>query len=117
MNSTLVLHRGGTAATLEEIAAVPVPQETGSYKPLPHYDLAINTLRIGEGMLGVRGFKADKSQFGLDRDGARMFGVVSFANGVQGMGLAVGFRNSYDKSMSAGFAIGGRIFVCVRRDS
>ena len=28
------------------------------------------------------------------------------------MGLAVGFRNSYDKSMSAGFAIGGRVFVC-----
>jgi hypothetical protein len=41
-----------------------------------------------------------------------MFGTVSFANGIEGMGLAVGFRNSYDKSMSAGFAIGGRVFVC-----
>lgn len=112
MNSTLVLHRGGKEATLEEVKAVPTPGETKSYMPLPHYELAVNTMRIGEEMLSVRGFKVDKAQFGLDKDGARMFGVVSFANGVQGMGLAVGFRNSYDKSMSAGFAIGGRVFVC-----
>ncbi len=112
MHSNLMLHRGGKEATLEEIATIPTPEETKSYKPLPHYDLAINTMRIGEEMLSVRGFKVDKAAFGLDKDGARMFGVVSFANGVEGMGLAVGFRNSYDKSMSAGFAIGGKVFVC-----
>ena len=112
MDSTLVLHCGAEGATLEEIAAIPTPDETKSYKPLPHYDLAFNTMRIGEEMLSVRGFKVDKAEFGLGKDGARMFGVVSFTNGVDGMGLAVGFRNSYDRSMSAGFAIGGRVFIC-----
>jgi len=110
--STLCLHCGAQAATLEDIAAVPVPVETDTYKPLPHYDLAVNTLRIGEEMMQGKGFRVDKATFGLNKTGGRMFGVVSFANGVSGMGLAVGFRNSYDKSMSAGFAIGGRVFVC-----
>jgi hypothetical protein len=110
--TTLLLHCGAREATLEQIAAVPLPEETTSYKPLPHYDMALNTLRIGEEMLGGRGFRVDRAHFGLDRKGARMFGVVSFSNGVEGMGLAVGFRNSYDKSMSAGFAIGGRVVVC-----
>ena len=112
MNSTLILHCGGEAATLEQIAAVPPPEETDSYKPLPHYDLAFNTMKIGEEMMGLRGFKVGKAAFGLSHEGRRMFGLVSFKNGTQGMGLAVGFRNSYDKSMSAGFAIGGRVFVC-----
>lgn len=112
MNSTLMLHCGGQTATLEEIAAIPVPEETDTYKPLLHYDLALNTMRIGEEMMALRNFKVDKAQFGLDKTGNRMFGLVSFRNGDAKMGLAVGFRNSYDKSMSAGFAIGGRIFVC-----
>ncbi len=110
--ATLMLHCGARTATLEDIAAVPVPEETKTYKPLPHHDLATNTMRIGQEMMETKGFKVDKAQFGLDRTGNRMFGVVSFANGVQGIGLAIGFRNSYDKSMSAGFAIGGRVFVC-----
>jgi len=110
--ATLMLHCGAKTATLEQLAAVPLPEETPSYKPLPHYDLALNTMRIGQEMLGTRGFQVDQAQFGLDRDGARMFGVVAFTDGVEGMGLAIGFRNSYDKSMSAGFAIGGRVVVC-----
>ncbi|MBI2505575.1 MAG: DUF932 domain-containing protein [Candidatus Latescibacteria bacterium] len=110
--ATLMLHCGAKTATLEQLSTIPLPQETPSYKPLPHYDLALNTLRIGQEMLGTRGFQVDKAQFGLDREGARMFGTVSFANGVEGMGLAVGFRNSYDKTMSAGFALGGRVVVC-----
>jgi len=112
MSSTLMLHCGGESATLEDIAAVPAPSETDSYKPLLHYDLALNTMRIGEEMMGLRDFKVEKAAFGLSNEGRRMFGLVSFKNGDTGMGLAVGFRNSYDKSMSAGFAIGGRVFVC-----
>ena len=112
MNSTLMLHCGGQTATLEEIAAIPVPEETDTYKPLLHYDLAVNTMRVGEEMMALRGLKVEKAAFGLSHEGNRMFGLVAFRNGVEGMGLAVGFRNSYDKSMSAGFAIGGRVFVC-----
>ena len=28
------------------------------------------------------------------------------------MGLSIGFRNSYDKSLSVGLAVGGQVFVC-----
>jgi hypothetical protein len=69
-------------------------------------------MRIGEEMMALRGFKVVKAAFGLSHYGERMFGLISFKNGVEGMGLAVGFRNSYDKSMSAGFAIGGKVFIC-----
>jgi hypothetical protein len=49
----------------------------------------------------------------MARDGAQMFGVHTYKNGISGsMGLSVGFRNSYDKSMSVGIAIGASVFVC-----
>ena len=112
VGSTMVLHRGGQAATLQDLAAVPLPQKTDSYTPVSHYDLATNACRVGQELLEHRGWRLDGAQFGLANEGQRMFGLVAFRNGIDGMGLAVGFRNSYDKSMSVGFAIGARVFVC-----
>jgi hypothetical protein len=36
----------------------------------------------------------------------------TFRNGHDSMGLSIGFRNSYDKSMSVGIAVGASVFVC-----
>jgi len=37
---------------------------------------------------------------------------MTYKNGHNDLGFMVGLRNSYDKSMSAGIAIGAKVFVC-----
>jgi hypothetical protein len=49
----------------------------------------------------------------LARDGARFFGTRDLTTPVSnGVGLAVGLRNSTDKSFPIGFCCGTRVFVC-----
>lgn len=108
---TLLLHRGGEDATLDDLRAVPLPEETETYKPVSHYDLATNLAEVSRSLL--RGYTLEKGAYGLARDGSQMFGVLTYRNGISSeMGLSIGFRNSYDKSMSVGIAIGASVFVC-----
>jgi hypothetical protein len=106
----LLLHCGGKHASLYELQQIELPAETDTYKPVSHYDLALNLADVAGGLLN--GYTLSKSQFGLARGGNQMFGVHTFQNGSASMGLSIGFRNSYDKSMSVGIAIGATVFVC-----
>jgi hypothetical protein len=55
-----------------------------------------------------------KSTYALSHEGDRLFGVWNLATGREGIGysFALGFRNSHDKSVSAGFVLGESVFVC-----
>ncbi len=110
MNQLLMHTAGGDYATLEELRSIPVPSETNTYKPVSHYDLAKNLAEVSGTLL--RDYQLEKSQYGLARDGNQLFGVHTYRNGSDSMGLSIGFRNSYDKSMSVGIAIGASVFVC-----
>ena len=108
---TLLIHKGGEYCSLDDLRDIPLPQETRTYKPVSHYDLAKNLAEVSSGLL--RGYQLEKAQYGLARDGNQMFGIHSYRNGISSsMGLSIGFRNSYDKSMSVGIAIGASVFVC-----
>ena len=76
---TLLLHKGAEPATIEQLAMIPLPQETRSYKPVAHHELA-NMLSSMAGNL-LPEFELVNTQFGLARDGAKMFGVHTFKNG------------------------------------
>jgi len=104
------MNRIGLTPHIEELAAIPLPKETRSYKPVSHQALAIMLSTIASDLLPE--FELVNMQFGLARDGAQMFGVHTFKNGSSAMGLSIGFRNSYDKSLSVGLAVGGQVFVC-----
>ena len=106
----LLLHCGGKHASLYELQQIQLPTETDTYKPVSHYELALNLADVASGLLN--GYTLSKSSFGLARGGNQMFGVHTFQNGSDSMGLSIGFRNSYDKSMSVGIAIGATVFVC-----
>ena len=107
---TLLLHKGAEAATIEQLAMIPLPQETRSYKPVAHHELANMLSSIAANLLPE--FTLDSTQFGLARDGQKMFGVHTFKNGNSALGLSIGFRNSYDRSLSVGIAVGASVFVC-----
>jgi hypothetical protein len=58
-------------------------------------------------------FQVQKLQVSLSRDNARFFGTLDLAVPVGGgTTLAVGVRNSVDKTFPLGFCAGCRVFVC-----
>ena len=111
MTQELLMHTAdGKYVSLDEVRDIAIPAETPTYKPVSHYDLAKNLAEVSGSLL--RGFELERSHYGLARDGNQLFGVHTYKNGSESMGLSVGFRNSYDKSMSVGIAVGASVFVC-----
>ena len=111
MRQQMILHCGGKAATLDELRAVPLPEETSSYKPVSHYDLVLNIGQVAENLLSDYTF--DKGRYALSQNGGRMFGIHIYTDQteVSDLGLAIGFRNSYHKSLSGGIPVGGMVLV------
>ena len=109
--SSLLMHAGGEYVTLDDLRAVPIPEETETYKPVNHWDLAVNLQKASQTLL--TDCKLANAQYGLARKGNQMFGVLTYRQGPDDpLGLSIGFRNSYDKSMCVGIAIGAEIFIC-----
>ncbi|MBT6012439.1 MAG: hypothetical protein HOG80_13785, partial [Candidatus Marinimicrobia bacterium] len=81
---SLLLHCGAEDATINDLAAIPLPQETRTYKPVGHDALANMLSSMAVNLLPE--FELDNTQFGLARDGAKMFGVQTFKNGDSALG-------------------------------
>ena len=109
--SLLIHTAGGRYITLEELKDIPLPQKTETYQPVSHYDLAVNLANVARDLL--TDYNYYKSRFGIARHGNQMFGIHTFSSNNDSLGLTIGFRNSYDKSMSVGIAIGATVF-CMR---
>ena len=110
MTHSLMLHRGGWEATPADLASVPVPPETESYFPVP-YDRFVEEVELHVPRFGLT---IERAEFALAREGTQMFGVLSCRNGSapSDHGLAIGLRNSYDRSLSVGLVAGTRVFCC-----
>lgn len=107
--SHLVLHRGARSVTLGELAAYRTPPPQGRWYPVAHARVA-ETVKA---TLREAGYAVKKEQYGVMRDGSRFFGTLDLATPLtEGVSLAVGVRNSVDKSFPLGFAAGSRVFVC-----
>jgi hypothetical protein len=63
--------------------------------------------------LGEAGYEVRSEQLALNGSGTRFFGTLDLATPIAtGISLAVGIRNSTDKSFPLGFCGGSRVFVC-----
>lgn len=110
MEGKLCLHCGGKIADRLALAEVIIPGQTDSYQPVPHLTLVEKIDGIARNLLHR---DLVRESFGLAREGKQMFGVLTYKNGDdEEIGLSIGIRNSYDKTMSIGVALGGRVFVC-----
>ena len=107
---TLMLHRGGWEASKADLAAVPVPDPTESYHPVP-YGRFIEEVELHVPRFGLT---VQSSAFALAREGGQMFGVLTCVNGkpAADYALAIGVRNSYDRSLAVGLTLGSRVFCC-----
>lgn len=110
----LMVHCGGWEAKGEDLRAVPVPPETESYYPVP-YARFLEEVKLHVPRFGL---EIASEQFALAREGAQMFGVLTcqastpapWGNG--DFALAIGLRNSYDRSLPVGLVAGTRVFCC-----
>jgi len=108
--SQLVLHRGGWEATKADLAAVPVPEATVSYVPVP-YGRFVEEVELHVPRFGLR---IVSEEFALARQGQQMFGVLTCANGhnLEDFALVIGLRNSLDRSLAAELLAGSKVFIC-----
>lgn len=109
--SELVLHRGGQKVEKADLDLVLLPEATESYSPVSHYQLSERILTISQDLL--KDYVLIGESYALARNGQQLFAVLNFQAGeTDQMALSVAFRNSYDRSMSVGIAIGASVFVC-----
>lgn len=109
MTSQLIAHTGARLVSLEELEKVKSPPATDTWFPVCHgkvFHSAIETL-------AEAGFQVHRNQLALSRNDARFFGVLDLVAPIAtGVNLAVGIRNSTDKSLPIAFCAGTRVFVC-----
>lgn len=106
----MILHRGGQLVTKADLDLIQLPEATGSYTPVSHYQLADRITTISRDILTDYALVGEK--YAIARQGNQMFAFLQFKRDAEDMGLSVAFRNSYDRSMSVGLAIGASVFVC-----
>ena len=109
--TSLMLHCGARLASREEVFAVPTPEATPSYVPLPYASLLT---RI-EKQLTLEGITITQERLALGKQGQRLFGLLQVQlpqASSEIYGCLIGVRNSYDKSCATGLCIGARVFVC-----
>jgi hypothetical protein len=102
--------RGSQKVEREVLDLVPMPDATDTYVPVSHFHLADRLKTIGQDILTDYALVGEN--YALARQGQQLFALLKFQNDNSGMALSVGFRNSYDRSMSIGLAVGANVFVC-----
>lgn len=108
MQSSLVLHCGAREVSIHDLPAV-APPPTRTWHPVPHRRFLDTCL----GTLDAAGYQIAKMSLGLTPDGHRLFGVLDLTTTLtEGVALAVGIRNSTNKTFPLGLTAGSRVFVC-----
>jgi hypothetical protein len=108
-SAQLVLHCGARQVSREELDRVEAPAPTSTWFPVKH----ATVVDAVQQSLAAAGFDVRRATFGLARDNHRMFATLDLTSQLAlGVSLAVGLRNSTDKSFPIGFCAGSRTFVC-----
>ncbi len=108
----LMLHSPKFASkltTIEALRTMPDPLALGpNHKPIPHAVLVDGLLNE----VGRRGYDVINTQLALGHKGDALFGVINLKGGNDQQSMALGFRNSVDRSMGIQGVAGATVFVC-----
>jgi len=105
----LLLHCGSKKTTFAEVAQVAVPESTSTYKPVSYAD-AIDFMK--DTALDALGLDIKSESYGLNKAGDQLFARITLDTGDDDQGLSIGLRQSYNKSLALGVAVGSNVFVC-----
>lgn len=105
---SLITHAGAKRITREDLAILPVPPETATFKPIPHKDLVDRIMDT----LWYRRMSVVREEYAVSPDGMKLFGLLEIDLEYKGVRFAIGLRNSNDKSMRVAMVAGYRVTVC-----
>ncbi len=111
MVASLIAHRGTRLVSQLELAMLPPPQpRSTTHRCVPHLDVVAEILDE----LKRRNLAVTKETYSLSPDGNRFFGVLDTRDELMpdGLGVAIGIRNSHDQTLALGICAGTRVFVC-----
>ena len=91
-----------------ELFSVPVPRATDTYAPVSHKSI-VDEIRE---QLDRKNLIVRDTNYVTGREGKQLIGYMNIESGDSELGFRFGFRNSYDKSMSAAVVAGGNIWIC-----
>jgi hypothetical protein len=97
-----------TPITYDIVRNAPRPEQTESYMPVTHGEL-IDFIRE---KMDVKNYKIVNERYSTNKNGAQMFGEMAIEANDSDMRMAIGFRNSLDKSLPVGFVAGTQVIVC-----
>jgi len=93
--SVLITHCGAEKIMRDQLATLPVPEATDTFKPIPHVEVVNALIET----LGFRHIGVVRDEYAATPDGMKMFGVMDLEAGFTGCRFSLGLRNSNDKSM------------------
>jgi hypothetical protein len=105
---TLITHCGARRISREELAALTVPEETRTFKPIGHSDLIEKIMET----LWYRRMNIVRDEYAVSQDGMKLFGLLEMDLEYKGVRFAIGIRNSNDKSMRVAMVAGYKVTVC-----
>lgn len=95
----------------DRVKIAPAPKASDTYCAVAHTAL----VAMVEEACTHRGLLIDTRQYAMNRAGSQFLGVFTLRGDVAGARdyqLAMGLRNSTDKTLSAGLVTGAHVFVC-----
>ena len=93
----------------DEIAMVPTPTATVSWKPVPHSEVIDAVTDV----VKAHRWTILDEQYGLARDGQRMFGMIRInKSSSMEWSRCIGIRNSHDRTIAVGLSAGISVHVC-----
>ena len=105
----LLLDTNTLRVSREFLQYIPTPEPTETWKPVPHHKIAGTISDEAKS----RGYIIASEEYGLSRDGKKMFGVLKFhPEGHPEYTRALGIRNSHDKTLALGIVAGLSVIVC-----
>jgi len=108
-NAQLMSHVDTDLVSRAELRALPEPEVTRTFKPIPHIEL-VDMLEL---VLRENQIRIQEERFALRRDGSVLFGVLQLAYGESPDGrAALGLRTGNNKTMSIQLCAGLSVFVC-----
>jgi hypothetical protein len=92
----------------QDLRDLPIPEPTATHYPVSHWKI-VETLAES---LAFRHLDVVSEEYAVSQDGMRFFGALTLNVEESGVRIAVGLRNSHDKSFSLGITVGRRVLVC-----
>ena len=92
----------------QDLKDLPTPEPTATHYPIPHSRFVESLAES----LHYRHLEIVSEEYAVSHDGSRFFGALTLNVEESGVRIAIGLRNSHDKSFSLGLTVGRRVLVC-----